>query len=381
MYEETLSERFADSPPGPVFEPERTADAPVPGRVQGPAENPRPAGADSFLDLLGEIERYAVTSDRRQAIAAYHAWISRNGSAPASLYAAWFNLGVELAATGDQTGAVNAYQTALALRPGFYAAAINLGTIMEAMGQPEAALTAWRQGLQQAEARTALLDYRGRLAEAWRIEQERIPAVLHIACGAPAQTTLPPAFLGWRTIRVDTDPDARPDFVGGLTDLHGIADGLADAVYSSQAIENLAPQAVPLALREIHRVLKPGGFVLISLPDLQEVARYVCEGRLEERLYMSPAGPVTPLDMLYGHRPSMARGNAFASPRTGFTSATFAAALTGAGFGAVIVQRDPAAFRLTAIGFRSLPDSKQMAEVQAQMLSSVLPAVLYTPPA
>ena len=379
MYEETLSERFADAPPGPVFEPEHAAEPPAPPRMQAPAEPPA-ARTDSFLDLLSELERYAVSSDRRQAIAAYHAWIGRNGSAPASLYAAWFNLGVELSGTGDQAGAVNAYQTALALRPGFYAAAINLGTMMEAMGQPEAALTAWRQGLQPAEARTALLDYRDRLAEAWRVEQERIPAVLHLGCGALGQTTLPPVFLGWRTIRVDTDPDAQPDFSGGLTDLHGISDGLADAVYSSQPIENLPPQAVPVALREIRRVLKPGGFALINLPDLQEVARYVCEGRLEELLYMSPAGPVTPLDMLYGHRPSMAFGNAFRPPRTGFTSATFAAALIDAGFGSAILQRDPPAFRLTAIGFRGQPNAEHMASVQAQVLSSALPAVLYTPP-
>ena len=139
----------------------------------------------------------------------YHAWIGRNSAASPALYAAWFNLGVELAGAGDKAGAINAYQNALALRPGFYPAAMNLGTLMEVTGQPE--FSAQRRGnrrLQPEEARTALLEYRDRLAEAYRVELQSIPAVLHIGCGALAHTKLPPMFLGpdWREIRVGHRP-------------------------------------------------------------------------------------------------------------------------------------------------------------------------------
>jgi hypothetical protein len=95
---------------------------------------------------------------------------------------------------------------------------------------------------------------------------------------------------------------------------------------------------------------------------------------------MSPAGPIAALDILYGHRPSLASANGFKAPRTGFTSATLAAALANAGFGAAMVQRDSATFGLTAIAFRSLPDKEQVARAQAQMLPAVdHPTVLYTP--
>jgi hypothetical protein len=340
------------------------------------------AEADSFLDLLGDLERHPITGDRSHAIAAYQAWISRNSSASIALYAGWFNLGVELAGAGDKAGAMNAYQNALALRPGFYPAAINLGTLMEAAGQPEAALATWQQGLQPEEARAALLDYRDRLAETVRVAQQSTPAVLHVGCGALGHAKLPSMFLGtdWREIRVDIDPDVHPDFIASLTDMHVIPDGLVDAVYSSQAIEHLYSHEVSLALREIHRVLKPTGFTLITLPDLQEVARHVAEGRLEDPLYMSPAGPVAPLDILYGHRPAQVSGNVLKAPRTGFTSATLASALINAGFDAAMVQRDLAAFRLTVVAFRRLPDKEQMARAQAQMLPAVdHPAVLYKP--
>jgi hypothetical protein len=165
-----------------------------------------------------------------------------------------------------------------------------------------------------------------------------------------------------------------------MTDLRVIADGLVDAVYSSNTIKHLYPHEVPLALREMHRVLKPAGFTFIQLPDLQEVARYVAEGRLEDPLYLSPMGPIAPLDILFGHRPSLAGGHAAAAHHTGFTSGTLGAALIKAGFAAVMVQRDPAAFCLTAIAFRSRPDGERLAQAQAQMLPAVdHPAVLYTP--
>ena len=127
--------------------------------------------------------------------------------------------------------------------------------------------------------------------------------------------------MSWREIRLDIDPEVHPDFVASITDMHVISDGAVDAVYSSHNIEHLHPHDVPLALQEMHRVLKPDGFTLIKLPDLQEVARHVAEGKLEDPLYISPMGPIAPLDILFGHRPSLVGGNAFMAHRTGFTGA------------------------------------------------------------
>jgi hypothetical protein len=338
------------------------------------------AEADSFLDLLADSERFAITGNRGDVIARYQAWIGRNSAASIALYGAWFNLGVELAAAGDKAGAINAYQNALTLRPGFHPAAINLGTLMEAAGQPESALAIWQQALQPEEARAVLLDYRNRLAEACRIAQDTAKVLLHIG-RTDGHEKLPPVFCnpGWREIRRDIDPAVRPDFVAGMTDMRVVSNGNVDAVYSLHAINHLCPHEVPLALQEMHRVLKPTGFAFIMLPDLQEVARYVAEGKLEDPLYMSPAGPITPLGILYGHQPSVASGHASATPRTGFTNTTLAAALIKAGFAAVMVQREPSACALTAIAFRNKPDKEQLARAQAQMLPAAYhPAVLYT---
>lgn len=49
--------------------------------------------------------------------------------------------------------------------------------------------------------------------------------------------------------------------------------GTVDAVYSSHVLEHLTPDDARLLLRDIKRVLKPGGVVRLVLPDLEEQAR------------------------------------------------------------------------------------------------------------
>jgi hypothetical protein len=205
--------------------------------------------------------------------------------------------------------------------------------------------------------------------------------VLHVGCGPYGREKLPPIFhhTGWREIRLDIDPEVHPDFVASITDMRVISDSVVDAVYSSHNVEHLYPHEVSLALGEIRRVLRPIGFALIKVPDLQEVARHVAEGKLEVPLYTSPMGPIAPLDILYGHRSSLALGNLFMAHRTGFTGETLGAALIKAGFPAVMVQRTPSAFCLTAIAFRSRPSEEQTERAQARMLPAPdQPAVLYT---
>ena len=213
------------------------------------------------------------------------------------------------------------------------------------------------------------------------IEQRTDAELLHVGCGTYAREKLPPVFrAGWREIRLDIDAEVSPDLVASITDMHVISDCIVDAVYSSHNIEHLYPHDVPLALQEFRRVLKPTGFAFIEVPDLQEVARFIAAGKLEEPLYISPMGPIAALDIMYGHRPSLADGNPFMAHRTGFTGATLGAALIKAGFAAAMVQRDSSTFGLTAIAFRSKPSEDEVAKVQARILPVTdLPAILYTP--
>ena len=219
------------------------------------------------------------------------------------------------------------------------------------------------------------------LVDAVSADQRAIADVLHVGCGVFEPEKLPLMFrnAGWREIRLDIDPDVNPDVIASITDMQVISGATLNAVYSSHNVEHLYPHEVPLALREMNRVLKSDGFAFIKLPDLQEVARFVAEGKLEDPLYISPVGAIAPLDILYGHRPALARGNAFMAHRTGFTGTTLGTALIAAGFVAVMMQRDLPNFSLTAIAFRTQPDAEQMAIWRARLLPAEdRPTVLYT---
>ena len=132
-------------------------------------------------------------------------------------------------------------------------------------------------------------------------------------------------------MRLDIDAAVEPDVLGSMTDMSAVATGSVDAVVSSHNIEHLYPHEVPLALAEFRRVLRDDGYAVITCPDLQSVAALVAQDRLTEPAYFSPAGPIAPLDILYGHRAAMARGNLFMAHRCGFTRDSLAAALISAG--------------------------------------------------
>jgi SAM-dependent methyltransferase len=165
--------------------------------------------------------------------------------------------------------------------------------------------------------------------------------VLHVGCGQYHPQALHEVFRTpqWLEIRLDIDPAVKPDIVASLTDMHEVETASVDAVWSSHNVEHLFAHEVPLAFREFWRVLKPGGFVLLRLPDLQAAAEQVAKGNVEEPVYISPAGPICPIDMIYGYRPFHAQGNLFMLHRTGFTAQTLEKRLTEAGFSRVMVQR------------------------------------------
>lgn len=160
---------------------------------------------------------------------------------------------------------------------------------------------------------------------------------LHVGCGPARKPDVAPGFLTdeWQEIRLDIDPSAAPDVVCSMLDMALVPAASVDAVYSSHNIEHLYPHEVAQALGEFLRVLKPDGLLVLTCPDLQSVCRLVAEDRLTETAYTAPAGPIAPLDILYGHRPQLAAGNLFMAHHTGFTLRSLAEALRSAGFRSV----------------------------------------------
>ena len=237
-------------------------------------------------------------------------------------------------------------------------------------------MSLFRQGLNQLAERWLLrfrlrheLNTPSASAQPEAARAERV--LLHVGCGSSTIDQIPLAGFrqeDWHEIRLDADERVNPDLTGSMVRMTAVADGLADAVYSSHNIEHLYPHEVPLALAEFLRALKPDGFLVLTCPDLQSLCRLVVEDKLNEPAYISAAGPIAPLDVLYGHRAAMAAGNLFMAHRCGFTLRTLMAALREAGFAVVQGASRPDAFDLWVLASKSARSPEAMAALAQDYL-------------
>ena len=179
--------------------------------------------------------------------------------------------------------------------------------------------------------------------------------LLHVGCSWQNKSGLK-GFNSddWSEVRLDIDASVFPDIEGSLTDMRAVATGSVDAIYSSHNIEHIFPHEVHTALLEFNRVLKDDGFVVLTCPDLQSVCQAVINDKLMETLYESPAGPIAPIDILYGHRDSVAEGRVYMAHKTGFTYTSLYRAFTDAGFKFAVGAARPSHFDLWIVSFKQL---------------------------
>jgi hypothetical protein len=162
--------------------------------------------------------------------------------------------------------------------------------------------------------------------------------VLHAGCGI---YPIIKDFQGpeWKEIRLDNDPAVNPEIIAAITDLNMIGEAEFDAIWAPHTIVRIYPHEVLPALKEFYRILKNQGGLYMALPDLQSVAEYVHKGNFEGLLYNSAAGPISPIDVIYGFRKTMGEGSLSSAHKTGFIAHTMANHLKEAGFQDITVER------------------------------------------
>ena len=136
----------------------------------------------------------------------------------------------------------------------------------------------------------------------------------------------------WKEIRFDIDENVNPDILGTLTDMNLVKTGSVDAVHSAYNIDHIYPHEVPVALKEFYRVLNDDGIVVVRCPDMQTVCEAVVKDKLLEPLYDSPAGPISPIDIIYGNRQEIAGGLQYMAKKCGFTYSVLDRVFFEAGF-------------------------------------------------
>jgi len=150
-----------------------------------------------------------------------------------------------------------------------------------------------------------------------------------------------------REVTVDVTPPA--DIVCDVRHLK-VEDEYADYAYASHIIEHIDDHETVAMLREWLRVLKPGGHLNVKCPDIGAVMKAIPSVGLDGTLYQSPAGPITPLDTIYGLRSAIAAGGDWMRHKTAFDAGRLHKALTSAGFSPVVVSQ--VSLELNAWGMR-----------------------------
>ena len=195
--------------------------------------------------------------------------------------------------------------------------------------------------------------------------------ILHVGPGHRNNgAKLPAAFQGseWQEIRLDIDPANEPDIVGSMLEMAAVQDSSVDAIYSAHNIEHVYAHEVPQVLKEFLRVLKPGGFLVVTCPDLQTVCELVAEDKLGDAAYTSQAGPITPLDILYGHGAALAAGHHYMAHKTGFTLKTLTQALHAAGFATSAGKRRVKGLDLWVVATKEALEEVALRELAGKVL-------------
>ncbi len=182
--------------------------------------------------------------------------------------------------------------------------------------------------------------------------------------GASKTIPIPPHYAGWEHLLLDIDPRGEPDIVCDARELTSLPPAQFDAVYCSHNLEHYYRYDGRRVVRGLLHVLKDDGFAEIHVPDLDALLKHVAatEIDVDDVLYTSPAGPITPLDVLYGWAPEIERsGQDFYAHKTGFTPKSLHRLLREAGFVEIVLLRSRTAFDLAAYAFKAAPRPEQRA--------------------
>ena len=156
----------------------------------------------------------------------------------------------------------------------------------------------------------------------------------------------------WREYRLDIDADVNPDYLCSMLDMWAVPSDKFQLVHASHCLEHVYSYEVIPALSQFFRVLAPGNVAIISVPDLEQVCKFVTEKGFLEVAYHTHDGndiPIRPIDMLYGWTDGVASGQKGMQHLTGFTPESIKLALEVAGFVDVAVT-DTSCFNITVVG-------------------------------
>jgi SAM-dependent methyltransferase len=148
------------------------------------------------------------------------------------------------------------------------------------------------------------------------------PLRLHLGCG-------PDRRHGW--INVDARVEVEPDVVARADALPMFADASVDEIEACHLFEHLTPHEAERALVEWRRVLKPGGTLMLELPNLDDCVRLLAADPESEDHALGMIG-------IFGWPEGVESDGVAQVHKWGWTPRSLGAALSRAGFDEIVPE-------------------------------------------
>lgn len=85
---------------------------------------------------------------------------------------------------------------------------------------------------------------------------------------------------GWQILNIQAGNGV--DHVGDIQDLSRFGDESCDEIYASHVLEHVPRARIVATLQGMHRILKPSGRLLLSVPDLEALCRLFVSPNLDK---------------------------------------------------------------------------------------------------
>jgi SAM-dependent methyltransferase len=143
--------------------------------------------------------------------------------------------------------------------------------------------------------------------------------VLNVGCGKTKLEYQSKHFTDWKEIRIDGYENNTADIIDSMVGLEKVPNQSVDAIWASHVVEHNYWHDLPKVFSSFMRVLKEDGFAVIRVPDLGSIAPLIEDNLLEVLYDTDGAGPVSVIDMIYGHRGFTESWGEGMAHKTGFT--------------------------------------------------------------
>lgn len=164
--------------------------------------------------------------------------------------------------------------------------------------------------------------------------------VVNIGCGKTKLETQSKYFLDWKEIRIDAFENDTANMISSIIDFEGVPNESVDAIWASHVVEHNYWHDLPKIFNNMLRILKQDGFAVIRVPDLGEIAHRIQDGLIDDLVYDSSAGPIYPIDWIYGHRGLTEFWGEGMLHKTGFTKKSMNQVLQSLGFDAYVKAQE-----------------------------------------